>query len=699
MAIIQSIRNRAGLLVAVIIGVALLAFLVGDFLLSGGFIYQKSKMNIAEINGKKITYPEFQKLNQHYEEILKIQYQTSSLDEDMRLGARNQAWEDLLQDNVLFREYEKLGLAVDDQEFSDLIQGPNPHQLVRQMFGDPQTGVINRLQLTEFLSRIDQLTGEQKTLWVYYEDMITKERLYTKYQSLISQGLYVNKLEAQRRQNQLNNSVDISFIQKPYTSVADSLASVSKGELNKYYKENRERFKQEESRNIRYVEFEIIPSRKDYHDAKAWIEDAYSEFEEIEDVEQYINFNSPPYDPTNYKKGELPDTLDQFMFNARVGDVYGPYFEDDAYKLAKLAKINYLPDSVRVSQIVLPVTQNNVNYMQMLADSLKTEIEKGANFARLARENSADPSAQAGGDIGWIKEGYNGQYFSDSCFYAKKGDVKITYTQNGLHIVKITDVSTPVKKVQVGILVREVIPSNETDQVYYTRAIEFATQNNTLEKFDAATKDGDPKAIPVFDMKPLDEEVPGLAGSRYIVHWAFQAEEGSIIDDIRDYGGKYVVAVLTKVSHKGYAPIENVKTDLELEIIKDKKAEIMSSEIEQAMNNTNSIDELASELNLDVHSATGIRFSSFSVPVAGNEPKLIATAVNLDLNELSSPIAGENGVYVVNVDNINDTANEFDNLQMTKNYIRRSYSNRAMRSTFQVLNEMADIKDHRANFY
>lgn len=699
MAIIQSIRNRAGLLVAVIIGVALLAFLIGDFILSGGFIYQKSKLNVAEINGKKIGYPDYQKLNLHFENILKIQYQTNSLDQEMSATIRNQTWQDLLQTYVLFREYDKLGLAVDDQEFSDLVQGPNPHQFIVQNFGDPQTGAINRLQLTEFLSRIDQLPEDQKALWVYWETMITNERLNTKYHNLVRQGLYVNKLEVERRQEQTNNSVDISFIQKAYSAVSDSVIAINDSDIKDYYKVNKERFKQEETRDIRYVAFKVNPSEKDFKDAATWIDDAYAEFEEVEDVEQYINFNSPPYDRTNYKQGELSDTLDEFMFNANIGDVYGPYFEDNAYKLAKLSKINYLPDSVRVSQILLPVSQSNINQMQYFADSLLKLANNGYDFTRLVMENSSDPAKQFGGDIGWIKEGYNGSYFSDSCFYSKKGDIKMTYSQSGLHIVKITDVSRPVKKIQVGVLSREVIPSNETDQFYYSKAIDFATQNNTIEKFQAASAEGGPKTIPAFGLKPLDEGIQGLENSRYIVHWAFKAEEGDVIDEIRDYGGSYVVAIVTKVNHKGYSPIEDIRPEIELEVTKQKKAEIIIAEMMEAKENTSSIDELGNELNLNVQSASGIRFTSFSVPGAGNEPKLIATALTSEINQLSAPVDGENGVYIVEVENINEPENQFDNFDMTRTYIQRNYVNRAMRSTFQTLMDLADIKDNRGNFY
>ncbi|MBA7523240.1 Chaperone SurA [subsurface metagenome] len=699
MAIIQSIRNRAGLLIAVIIGVALFAFIVGDFITSGGFLYQKSKLNIAEVNGKKVSYPDYQKILLHIENILKIQYQTNTLNEEMAEGVRNQAWQEILQSLILYKEYDKLGLAVHDQEFSDLILGPNPHPLIMQMYTNPNTGTLDRLKLTEDMSRIDQLPEDQKKLWVYYEDMITKERLYAKYHALIRQGLYVTTFEAQRRQEEINNSVDISFIQKPYTSVADSTITINNSDIREYYKEHKEEHKQEETRNIKYVAFDITPSEKDYNDAQEWINDALTEFKEIEDVEQYINFNSPPFDPTNYSKGVLPDTIDEFMFNANLGDVYGPYFEDNSYKLAKLAKINYLSDSVSISHILLPVNQTNIGPMQALADSLKKLAENGRNFAMLARDNSVDPTGQTGGDMGWIKEGFNGRYFSDSCFYARKGDVKITYSESGLHVIKITGRSKPMKKIQVGFLSREVIPGNETDHYYYTKAVEFATQNNTLEKFEATTADNDRKAIPVFGLKPLDNNIQGLEGSRYIVHWAFQSEVGDLIDEIREYENKYIVAIVTKVNNKGYIPLEEVQATIELEIRKEKKAEKLIEEMLLASSNAESIDDVAKSLGLNVQSATGVRFTSFSVLGAGNEPSLVAASLSAEPNQLTEPIKGVNSVYMIYVENTGETDNQFNNTDMTKSYIQRNFANRADRSTFEVLQDLANITDNRVNFY
>jgi len=701
MAIIQRIRTRAGLLLAIVVGLALFAFILGDFITSGGFLYRKSKMNIAEINGTKIPYPEYQQLHAYIEEIMKAQYQTTTLDESMIESVRNQTWQELIQKYLLDKEYHKLGLFVSDQEFSDLIQGQNPHPLVMQMFANPETGTLNRLQLSEFLSRIDEISGAPKEIWVFYERVINKERLFSKYSSLIRKGLYVNKLEIERRQKDMNTTVDFIFIKKKYSEIPDSSITILESDIKKYYTDYKERYKQDESRDLKYVAFEVVPSPDDYKEAEAWINDIRPEFEEVEDVEQYINFTSPPYDATNYKKGELPDTFDEFMFSAELGDVYGPYFEDNSYKLAKLAKINYISDSVRASHILIPVTQANVEQMQQLADSLKTIAEDGYNFANLAENNSRDvATVMSGGDLGWFKEGMKGRYFSDSCFAANIGDVKITYSEEGFHVVKITDKSKPVKKVQVGILSHEVTPSAETDQYYYSKAVEFASTNNTLQKFEEAVADNDPVAIPVYGLQPLDNNLQGLQNSRNIVHWAFEeAEEGEMLKDIQDYSGKYVVAVVTKIYHKGYRSMEDVADDIKIELIRQKKAEKLTEEMKQTIANIKTIDEAARDMQLQVNSATGIRFTSFSIPGAGTESKLIAAVTNSSSDGIKGPIEGENGVYVFTIDNVNVNEDQFANSMLSRSYIERSYAARANRQSFEVLKELANIKDIRYRFY
>jgi peptidyl-prolyl cis-trans isomerase D len=701
MAIIQSIRNRAGVLISIIIGLALFAFILGDFITSGGMIYKKSKMNVAVINGNGISYTEFQKLTDNIEEVMKAQYQTNNLDEAMMESVRNQAWQELLQKYILEKEYDKLGLSISDPEFSDMIQGPNPHPMVMQMFANPETGTLNRLQLSEFLNRIDEITGAPKMVWIYIEDIINKERLFTKYHTLVRKGLYVNKLEAERRQKDMNTTVDISFIEKKYTSLSDSSIVVKESDMKKYYKEYKAKYKQEESRDIKYIAFEVIPSESDIQDAEKWINDIKPEYQQVEDAEQYVNFTSPPYDKTNYKQGELPDTLDNFMFSAKLGDVYGPYYEDGAYKLAKLSKISYLPDSIRVSHILIPVNQQNVQQMRLIADSLLKLANDGYDFGALVEQNSRDAaSILSKGDMGWIKEGEKGSYFSDTCFSTKVGQAKLTYSEDGLHVIKVTDQSKPVKKVQVGVLSRLVAPGSKTDQLYYSQAVDFASKNNTIAKFDEAAAKGHLVVVPAFGVKPLDNELQGIPNSRKIIHWAFEeAKEGDLYKEIDNYGGKYIVAIVTKIREAGFIPFEELTDNIKIEILKEKKAEQIATEMQKELASAKSIDAVASAMKLEVNSATGIRFSSYSVQGAGAEPALIAAAVSSEPEKIVGPVIGENGVYILSVENKQVREDQLANIKMASSYMEQSYAARANRLSFEKLKELGKISDQRARFY
>ena len=177
--------------------------------------------------------------------------------------------------------------------------------------------------------------------------------------------------------------------------------------------------------------------------------------------------------------------------------------------------------------------------------------------------------ALEGGDLGWFKEGEMVKSFSDSCFYGKVGDIKLVGSQFGLHIIEILAQSKDVKKVQVGYMIRNVEPSAETDQKFYTQASEFAGINNTFEKFNQAMKSQNlfPRTVP--GLKPLDKEITGLESPRLLVKWAYGADAHDV-SNVMKFGNKYVVVMVEDVKEKGYAGVEDVKIEIQLELTKQK---------------------------------------------------------------------------------------------------------------------------------
>jgi peptidyl-prolyl cis-trans isomerase D len=390
------------------------------------------------------------------------------------------------------------------------------------------------------------------------------------------------------------------------------------------------------------------------------------------------------------------------LFNAEIGTVIGPYFEDNAYKLSKLAEVNYLPDSVRARHILLQVNQNNARQMLQLADSLKELIEdKRADFAELARTNSVDGSAQEGGDLGWFTESdmVNIKQLSDSCFFGDVGDIKMITSQFGIHIVEILEQSRKVKKVQIGTVARIVEPSETTDRYYYSKAGEFAGLNNTYDKFNKAVEEQDMIPRLATNLDPLEKNIADLESPRALVKWAYSNEEHAV-SGVFKFGNKYVIAAIDKVREEGYAPIQDVQAEIEIEVKKEKKAQYIIDNMKSKLVGINSLEELANELDTRVQTATNIRFTSNSLAGAGIEPNVISVALSMDMNVISDPITGNNGVYIITLTNINDPA-EPDNeeIRREEQFIERNYNTRVYYSAYEILKEMAKIQDHRTKFF
>ncbi len=704
MAILERLRTKAGTLLAVLIGVALLAFVLSDFLDSGGSLFTRSKYEIAEVFGKSVPYTDYDNLVRELERIQQLQTGQLSLGEEMTDQIRTAAWENLIQDILLEKQYAKLGVDVSAEELSDLIMGDNPHTYIAQLFTNQQTGLFDRQSFLAFMQAIESEdeTSDQKAYYLFIENEIYRERMFTKYLNLISKGLYATGLEATLRREQTDKTVDVDFIVQNFSVVSDSAITFSEKDIKRYYNDHRNEYKQDESRDIRFVYFDVIPSEADYEAAKASINEIAEDFRTAENIEEFVTLESDSaYDNLNYANGELPDSLNNFMFSARPGDTYGPYFENGAYKISRLAKINYLPDSVRARHILLQVTQSNVGTIYQEADSLKKLIEGGADFGMLAMIHSADGSAQTGGDLGWFREGEMVKEFSDSCFFAKKGDIKIAATPYGLHIIQILDQSRPVKKVQVGTVIKKVVPSDETDQVYYTMANEFAGLNNTYEKFLAAAQADSfaGKLQAAYNLGPLDKTASILTSAREVVAWAYRAELHDV-SGVFELENRYVVATVDQVREGGYIPLNDVRADIENAVRKQKKAERLVRDLAAKKASFGSLESVAANLGLQVQSATGVTYNSNSFGSSGIEPVLVASAVSCEKDMLTDPLVGENGVYLLVVTNITmpDAANQSD-LEQLKRYIKQNYDVKANYYAYDALKELAGIKDNRREFF
>ena len=701
MATLQKLRNRAGLLIAVIIGFALIAFILADFLGMGGPMGGgKNEYEVAEISGKSISLIELQNKIEYLSEIQKLYTGKTAMDDEGIERIQEQSWQQLVREHVLNEEYENLGISVNPEEVFDMVQGRNIHPFIQNLFADPNTGQINTANIIRFLKSMDQdPTGNQKAYWLFLEKEMITERMFTKYNNLVSKGLTVSNPYIEKTQEENNKVMNLEYIVSRFSSIPDSAVEVSESDIKAYYKKHKEDYKQEASRDIEYIIFNVVPSAEDDRASSKYINDIVEDFKTTEDDKDFVNLNSDvPFNDINLKNGELSELINDFMFSAKIGDIFGPYFENDAYKIAKLSEINYLPDSVKARHILIDAgkTEESAELAAASADSLKEVIINGADFAELATQYSIDGSAEKGGDLGWFKEGKMVKPFNDTCFEGNKGDIKVVRSQFGYHVVEILDQAKEVKKVKVAIIERKVEPSTQTYQFYYSKASKFGGKYNNYDLFsEGAEKEGLTKRT-ANDIKEFDKSIPGLESPRELIKWAYQADVHDI-SSIFEFGNQFVIAILTDKQEDGYAHIEEVRTLITNEVKKEKKAEKLINDINVNLSSANTITELANILKTEVKQASNVRFSSNSLPGAGFEPSVIATAYVLPENEVSKPIKGNNGIYIINVTSI-ETSPSGD-IQLQKQRLSMILQQRANYEAYNTLEKLADVKDYRAKYY
>jgi peptidyl-prolyl cis-trans isomerase D len=704
MALLGKIRSK-GVLLIVIVGLALFLFIVNDALTQGSSIFNKSRETVAEISGDVVNIRDFAASIEQMNEVYKIETGQNELNEDIQSQLRASVWESLVNEKLLFAQAKKLGLTVSAEELSEYLIGNNIHPLIaqRRMFAG-ENGQFNRNNLLQFYNSLQttpeneemrQQIEKAKSYWLFWERNVKLSLMQDKYTQLISKALTANSLDAKMNFDASANIYDVDYIVQSYFTVPDSLVKVTDSEIKTLYNKRKEQYKQEASRSINYITFNVKPSQEDYTEAEKWINKLAEEFKTSTDVASLVNSNSDiMYDGRNYSEKTIPQSVKDFAFSNPTGAVMGPVFANDAYTMARVMEAGImLPDSVKLRHIYL--TTNN----ESKTDSIVAAIRNGGDFATLARKYSAvQQTAANGGEIGWIQEGVGfDKEITNAAFSKAVNEVFTLKNAQGTQILQVTEKTAPRRKVKVAILERKVVPTSRTVSQYFNDAKQFIADVQNPEKFEKKAQEKALLIRQANDLLKVSEKVADLPMSRQIVRWAFEKGKGAV-SDVFDCGNIFVVAVVTDEAEKGYSSLQKVAPQLRSELIRDKKAEKIIADMNKTLTQSSSLQSIAQATGTEVKEALGVSFSAYQFGSAGFEPAVIGKVTSMELNKLSAPIKGNAGVYLVHTKNIQKSENQFDKAQQVAMMnSRMSYS--VPYSVIQQLREKADIKDNRLVFY
>jgi peptidyl-prolyl cis-trans isomerase D len=695
MAVIEKIRSKSGLLIG-IIGFSLVAFVLGDLFSSNNGLFGGSDNTVGIIGGNKVDLMDYNTRVEEYVENYKTQTQNQTVDQATMDQIREQAWNKFVNDFVMVSQYQKLGLTCSADELFDMVQGKNIDPQIRQAFTDPKTGQFSPSGVIQFLKNKnnDPKAAEQ---WAAFEKALKEKRIAEKYNELVKGGLYVTKDEAKDNFIDMNRTASVKYVMIPYASIVDTTIQVSDADLKAVYNENLKKYKQQDSRSVEYVAFNVKPSDVDVKSASNDFSKLLEEFKTATNDSAFIVANSDqPLDDTYHKKGTLPFNIDSAMFSAAIGTVMGPYDMNGVYSASKLIAVKNMADSVKARHILLKVEPGKVDAAKVSADSIIKAIKGGAKFEDMATKYSVDQAANAkGGDLGWFNYQMMVAPFSEACFSSSKGSLITVETQFGLHVIDVTDMSAASKQVKVATLVKKVEPSAKTIQTIFTKANEFANKFNTAEGFDKGIKDQNLTKLAEQNIQENNRQVGGFENSRELIRWSFKAKIGEISKAF-DFGNTYVVAKLTDIREKGTATLEQVKDQVTMDARKEKKAQMFIDQLSKA--GSSNIDAIASKVKQIVQAADNVSFASPFLGNAGFEGSVVGNIITLKAGQVSKPIKGNAGVYVVLVSNFNEPTlpKEF---KESANQLKMQLQGRAQYEVENALKEKADIADHRGRFY
>ena len=711
MATLEKIRSKAGLLVLVV-GLALFAFIIGDFLNSGSTYFRQSQERIAEIDGEVIKIQDYQARVDEMTEIYKMQSGSASLPEEYMTQIRQSVFDGMVQEIVLDEATQKLGMVVGPEELFDMVQGENISPLIQQMqmFVNPQTGAFDKSALLTFLKQIDvdniatypaeqqaQLQQAQR-FWMFWEKNIKRQRLESKYTTLLSKAIAANALDAKAAFDESVENSDIVYAMQSYATIPDSTIAVSDSDIKQLYEQRKESYKQKASKIIDYIAVDIRPSKEDYDKVQADIESVKSELETTDRVADLVNENSEvPYVDAFFTENELDAEMKQFATTAEVGAIYGPVFDNDKYRLFKLIDKTNAPDSVKVSHIML--AGKGEAETKALADSLLTVLKGGASFEELAKQFSADQAAENGGELGWFTEatalrGVNAE-FKDAVFGTPLNQIAVVKSMYGTHLVKVTEKTANVAKYKVADIDMTVSPSSKTYSNIYNELNQFISNNHSLEKLTANAKEAGYNLVSDATVTKDDQLLGSVQNSRQVIRWAFQNDKGAI-SEIFECNDKFVVAAMKGSLDEGYRPVELVAAPLKAELIAQKKGEQIAAAL--AAKNLTSVEAYAEAMGAKVDSVKFVNFATRRISGIGIEPNLNAAVAMAQVDQVSAPVKGNNGVYVFKVYARNKDAKTYDEAEQ----VRTLDATNAYRVGFQAIQSLinkAEVEDNRIRFY
>jgi|TARA_B110000908_G_scaffold169323_1_gene226216 hypothetical protein len=696
---------------------ALFSFVLADlFKNSDGFSSTEQNV-VATVNGIDIERDDFMN------KVESTERQNNGARSNIQ--SMNLVWDSELRRVILKNQFNKIGISVERDQMRSLLK----NNLISFNEFINTDGLFDENKLNEFIANLKEIspetTGLQGNLinydsWITLESNIAQNGLEASYFNLINSGLRSTLFDGKTNYHFQNDNADIKFIHFPYSTISDSLISVSKAELRGFIKENPKKYALEESRDLIYVKFDETPSLEDKNDISEKLSSLILDKEQynpdtnktekvlgLKNTSEYESFLNRYSDIKLYDsyvfENSFSDEVSPNIFKLKMGGIYGPYEDGDYMKLTKLIDTKKISDSVKVRHILVPyagairagdLEMRTSDQAKKTADSIYIQVKRNRNnFTKLLSLSSDKVSNEKGGEIEFAYTDGFAPEFKDFSFENKVGKISVVESGFGFHIIEILSQTKKRKAVKVANLGLRVESSERTIDSIFNIASKFEVMSSKSNFRDVANENNY-SVRTINALKDLDENIPGVGAQRSIVRWLY--EESTDEGDFKRFNlqnGGYVVAMLTAINKSGLMSNEKASITALPAVKNKKKAELILKRI-----NGKTLSEISSNQNQSIQTALAVNISSPTLSGVGKEPEVIGNSFGLEIGQTSKAILGNSGVFYIYLDKLN-LAQDLPNYLTFSNNLSASKLNNLNTKIYEALKEVSDVEDKRSLFY
>ncbi len=657
---------------------------------------------LGKVNGEEITYPDFEKVLNNAVQ----QYRASTKkepDEQTMTELRDEVWNEMVNQILLKQAARRLGIVVTDQEIVNWVTNapetlPDP---IKKEFED-STGHINYQILHAALS---STRPEVEQFWNSVQDYLMQQRMQEKLASRLYSAVRVPESTLRMQFEQQNVKLDAAYVLFPASVLfPDSTIQVTESQMRDYYSSHQNDYRTQPTRRLKFVVLPIVASREDSSEVKSEIERvaalAHAGTNFLDLVKEY---SDTPYNDKFVSHGELGPTVEEKAFAAKKGEIVGPFLASDGFHLIKVMdEENGKNEFVHAAHIlihVIPGPDSVSSYK--LADKIAAEARGGANFADLAKKYSQDPgTASRGGDLGWFGKGMMVAPFQKAAFGGRVGQVVgPVRTQFGLHIIKILGKDS--RELKIADIKMGIKPSEQTKEDIKQHAEDFIY----IAKQDGFNKAANTIGVAVHQTPPFQKGsyIPSVGNNPATATWAFKGSLGDI-SNVTTISQGEAVFMISDIKDAGVTPFSELSPQIRSILVRKKQfddAVSYASQLEKKLTRSDSLDKLV-QLDPRLHYSTTGQFSPATyVPGVGLDYAFMAEVAMLKPGEISKPVEGKAGVYLIQLLSktpFDSTSFKIQQMTLMQEQMQQM-KQRIVSDWLQNLKKSASIVDNRARFF